>query len=84
MDKKGSGTEHILVCLVDRVLKLLDQNTIQSMVVMSGVDLRQAFDRNDLTKTAQKIIKLGLCPSLVPIVIDFMLERKIQVKFNGN
>jgi len=81
--QKGTGTEHLLVCLVDRVLKLLDRNTKQSMVVMNGVDWSQAFDRNDPTINAQKFIKFGLRPSLVPIVIDFMSKRKMQVKFNG-
>ena len=50
---------------------------------MSGVYWRQAFDRNDPTKTAQKFIKLGLPPTFVPINIDFMSERKMKVKFNG-
>ena len=81
--QKGTGTEHLLVCLVDRVLKLLDRNTKQSMVIMNGVDWSQAYDRNDQTINAQKFIKLGLRPSLVPIVINFMSERKMQVKING-
>ena len=81
--KKGSGTEQLLVCLVDRVLQLLDQNTCRSMVIMNGVDWKQAFDRNDPTKTAQKFCKLGLRPSLVPVIIDFMSSRKMKVKFNG-
>ena len=31
----GTGTEHMLVCLVDRILKLLDQNTDMSAVIMA-------------------------------------------------
>ena len=70
--QKGTGTEHLLVCLVDRVLQLLDRNTHKSMVIMNGVDWEKAFDRNDPTITAQKFCKLGLRSSLVPIIIDFM------------
>ena len=81
--QKGTGTEHLLVCLVDRVLQLLDKNTHKSMVIMNGVDWEKAFDRNDPTITAQKFCKLGLRPSLVPIIIDFMTSRKMKVKFNG-
>ena len=81
--QKGSGTEHLLVCLVDRVLGLLDKNTVRSAVIMSGVDWTAAFDRNDPTKTTQKFIRYGLRPSLVPIIIDYMTDRKMRVKFNG-
>ena len=44
----------------------------------------EAFEQNDPTKNAQNLIKLGLRPSLVPILIDFMSNRKMQVKCNGN
>ena len=46
------------------------------MVIMTWVDWKQAFDQNEPTKNAQKFIKLGLQPSLVPILIDFMSKRK--------
>ena len=69
--------------MVDRVLKLLDVNTNQSMVIMNGVVWSQAYDRNDPTINAKKFIKMGLRPSLVTILIDFMSSQKMQVKFNG-
>ena len=50
---------------------------------MNGVDWSQAYDRNDPTINAQKFIKMGLRPSLVTILIDFMSSQKMQVKFNG-
>ena len=50
---------------------------------MNGMDWSQAFDRNDPTKTAQKFIKLGLRPSLVPVLIDNMSSRKMGVTFYG-
>ena len=81
--QKGSGTEHLIVCLVDRVLQLLDQNNTHSMVIMNGVDWMQAFDRNDPTNTTKKFIKIGLRPSLVSVLIDYMTGRKMKVKFNG-
>ena len=53
--QKGTRTKHLLVCLVDRVLQLLDRNTYNSTVIMNGVDWEKAFDRNDPMKTAKKL-----------------------------
>ena len=45
----GMGTEHMMVCLLDRILKLLDQNNKKSAVLMSGLDWSSAFDPQDPT-----------------------------------
>ena len=81
--KKGVGTEHMVVALVDRVLALLDQNPDKSAVILSGIDWANAFARGDPTKTIEKFIKLGLRPSLVPLLIDYFSERKMTVHFNS-
>ena len=79
---KVTGTEHMLVCLVDRILKLLE--TVDSgVVVASMVDWSAAFDRQDPTLGIQKFIKMGVRPSLVPLLVSYLSERNIRVKFNG-
>jgi hypothetical protein len=55
----GIGTEHMIVCLVDRILKLLDRNSDRSAVIMTSLDWSAAFDRQDPTIAIQKFIKLG-------------------------
>ena len=47
--KKGLGTEHMMVCLVDRILKLLDSTTDTSAVIAAMIDWSNAFDRQDPT-----------------------------------
>ena len=54
----GTGTEHLIVCLVDRVLKLLDRNTDRLADMMAGLDWSAAFDRQDPTLAIKKFIKL--------------------------
>ena len=81
--KKGHGTEHVIVNFVDRILKLLDQNNTSSAIIASFIDWRGAFDRQDPTITINKFIKLGLRSSLIPILIDYLQERKMKVKMNG-
>ena len=34
----GIGTEHMIVCMLDRILKLLDRNSDRSAVIMAGLD----------------------------------------------
>ena len=68
--QKGIGTEHLIVCLVDRILKLLDSNTERSAVVAAFVDWQAAFDRQDPTIAINKFIALGVRPSLIPVLVS--------------
>ena len=79
----GTGTEHLLVCLIDRILKLLDENTDRSAVIMTLLDWAAAFDRQDPTIAIQKFIKLGVRPSLIPLLSSYLSDRTMRVKFNG-
>ena len=81
--RKGSSTEHLVVCYVDRVLKLLDSTTAMAAVIAAAADWASAFDRTDPTLTAAKLVKVGLRPSLIPILISYMSDRKMIVKFQG-
>ena len=81
--KKGIGTEHMIVCLLDRVLKLLDENPDRSAVVATCLDWAAAFDRQDPTIAVKKFIELGVRPSLIPLLISYLSNRSMKVKFNG-
>ena len=80
--KKGVGTEHLVVTLIDRIKKLLDHPD-KLVVFLSSYDWKGAFDKIDPTKVAQKMIKLGIRSSIVKIVINFLKERKMELKMNG-
>ena len=79
--KKGIGTEHLVVKLVDRVLSLLDKPGMRA-VVSAAVDWASAFSRTDPTKTVTKLINMGLRPSLVSVIIKFLENRQMSVNFN--
>ena len=80
--KKKTGTEHMIVALMDRVLTLLDSNNTKSAVLMAAADWAAAFDRGDPTKTTQKLISLKLRSSVVPLIISYMSGRTMSLKFN--
>ena len=81
--RKKTGTEHMVVALMDRVLGLLDNNNTKSAVIMAAADWAAAFDRGDPTKTTSKLIRLKLRPSVVPLVISYMSGRSMSVKFTN-
>ena len=68
--KKGSGTEHLIVAFVDRVLKSLDSVTSRSAVISAAVDWSAAFDRLDPTITTQKLLKIGVRRALVSVLVS--------------
>ena len=80
--KKGIGTEHLIVKLLDRVLSLLDKPGMRA-VLQASVDWASAFSRTDPTKTVTKMINMGVRPSIVSVLIEFLENRQMSVKFNG-
>ena len=81
--QKGTGTEHLIVCLVDRILRLLDSNTERSAVIAAFIDWQAAFDRQDPTMAIKKFLELGVRPSLIPILVSYLSDRKMRVKYNN-
>ena len=63
--QEGIGTEHMIVCFLDRVIQLLDRHTDRSAVIATYLDWSSAFDRQDPTLAIQKFIQLGVRPSLI-------------------
>ena len=55
----------------------------KAAVIAASVDWAAAFDRLDPTMTVQKFIKLGVRPALIPIIISYMSNRRMIVKFKG-
>ena len=80
--KKGVGTEHMIVCMVDRVKNLLDKPGMRA-VVAASTDWAAAFSRTDPTLSIKKMIKMGIRESLIPILIQFLSDRQMTVNFNS-
>ena len=81
--RSGIGTEHMIVCLLDRILKLLDTHLDKSAVIAAFLDWSAAFDRQDPTLAIKQFIDMGVRPSLIPVLISYLSNRKMTVKFNG-
>ena len=81
--RSGMETEHMIVCLLDRILKLLDTHPDKSAVIAALLDWSAAFDRQDPTLAIKQFIDMGVRPSLIPVLISYLSNRKMTVKFNG-
>ena len=77
--KSGVGAEHMVVCMVDRILKLLDTRKGRAAVISSQYDWQNAFDRQDPTTTTKKFISMKVRPSLIPIVPHELLQHNLLV-----
>ena len=53
------GTEHMIVCIIDRILKLLDSHPDKSAIIAASLDWMAAFDRQDPTLAIMKFIEMG-------------------------
>ena len=73
----------MLVCMIDRILKMLDTREGRALVIRSQYDWSGAFDRQDPTKTICKFIAMGIRSSLIPVLIDFLSGRSMRLKYNG-
>ena len=82
-NQKGTSTEHLLVNLMDRILRLIDQNPNRSAVIATLLDWSSAFDRQDPTLAIKKFLKMGVRPELVPVLASYLKDRQMQVKCNG-
>ena len=48
------------------------------------IDWANAFDRQDPTLAIQKPMRLGVRPSLIPVIVSYLTGRKMKVRFNGH
>ena len=79
----GTGVEHMLVCMLDRILRQLDAHPNKSAVIAASLDWSAAFDRQDPTLAIKKFIQIGVRSSLIPLLISYLSNRQMKVRFNG-
>ena len=73
----------MIVCLLDRILSLLDKHPDKSAVIAACLDWAAAFDRQDPTLAIKKFVALAVRSSLIPVLISYLSDRQMKVKFNG-
>ena len=82
-NRKGVSIQHYLVKMFDRILKELDKNSHGEAMaaVLTMIDWKQAFPRQDPTLAIQSFINNGVRPALIPVLMSFFENRRMTVKW---
>ena len=75
--------EHLLINMMDRILGLLDKDNKRSAVIVSLLDWSSFFDRQDPTLVIKKFLKMGVRPSLIPVLVSFLTDREMTVRYSN-
>ena len=82
-NREGTGTDHMMVALLDRVLAMLDESDGHAAVIAALIDWSSPFDCQDPTIEIQKFYTMGVRSSLIPVLVSYLQDRKMTVKFGG-
>ena len=83
-NQPGTGTDHMMVALLDKILAVLDESDGHAAVIAALVDWSAAFDRQDATKAIEKFYNMGVRASIIPILVSYLQDRKMTVKFGNS
>ena len=64
-------------------MKLLDSTRESTAVIAAAADWATAFDRIDPSSLSLRLIRVGIRPSIIPIIISFISNRKMIVKYKS-
>ena len=84
-NQKGMSTQHYLIQLVHRILTALDRNNKNEAyaAILHLIDWQQAFDRQCPNLGINSFIMNGVRKSLIPVLTNYLQQRKMQVKWHG-
>jgi hypothetical protein len=84
-NEKGISVQHCLVKMLDAIHTQLDTNNTSEAyaTIISMIDWSKAFDRQCPKLGVQSFIRNGVRKDLIPLLISFFQNRKMQVKWQG-
>ena len=84
-NEKGISVQHCLVKMLDKIHTQLDTNNQSEAyaTIISMIDWSKAFDRQCPKLGVQSFIRNGVRKALIPLLINFFQDRKMQVKWQG-
>ena len=84
-NEKGVSVNHYLIKMINEILVSVDHNSASEKfaVFSSLIDWKQAFDRQCPTLGVQSFANNGVRNSLIPLLINYFVDRKMIVKWHG-
>ena len=85
-NQKGLSVNHYLVNLMHKVLTGVDKNSVnnKNAAIITMLDWSQAFERQSHYHGIKSFISNGIRKPLIPLLINFFIDREIVVKWNKN
>ena len=82
---KGKSINHYMIKMIHRILSALDNNSKKETfaVIANLIDWSKAFPRQCPKLGVESFIKNGVRPSLIPVLTNFFMGRKLTVKWHG-
>ena len=83
-NQKGLSVNHYLVNLLHKVLTGVDKNSVnnKNAAIITMLDWSQAFERQSHYHGIKSFISNGIKNPLIPLLINFFIDREIIVKWN--
>ena len=79
---KGSGSEHCLVTLWQRILENIEDPRAGNL--LTSIDYAKAFNRVDFTHCLRSLKAKGVCTEILRIVASFLTNRKMTIKIGNS
>ena len=81
-NEKGLSINHLLIKMLHQILKEVDNNSLheKKAVILSLIDWSKAFENQSHKLGVDSFIRNGVRKSLVPLLLNFFSDRKLQVK----
>ena len=84
-NEKGVSVNYYLIKIIDEILTSVDNNTLNEKfaVICTMIDWKQAFDRQCPKLGINSFMKNGVRKSLIPLLINYLQNRKMCVKWKN-
>ena len=81
-NRRGLSTCHYLIGMLHNLYKNADKQKTISTIVLT--DFSKAFDRIDHNILICKLVKLGVRPCVISLIVDFLECRQQVVRYKGH
>ena len=84
-NQKGLSLQHYLIKMIDKILSDTDNNSKGEItaVLATLYDWKEAFPRQCPKLGVEAFIKCGVRSSLIPLIINYLQDRTMKVKWHG-
>ena len=84
-NQKGVSLQHYLIKMIDKILTDTDRRSKGEVnaVLATLVDWKEAFPRQCPKLGVESFIRCGVRGSLIPLLINYLQDRNMKVKWNG-